>query len=84
MKKFKYTDDIVKWLEPMGYQSFWYAVEPYNLVLQSRGHCDQQIADGVVDQETVPDVLKYMTRMELAKIQGLHWRPVTPWLKVVQ
>ena len=41
MKKFRYIDDVKDWLEPMDYQGFWVVVEPYDLVLQTRDHCDQ-------------------------------------------
>jgi len=84
MEKFKYIDDVEAWLEPMDYEGFWFAVKPYDLVIQSRDHCDQQIADGEVDQATVLDVLKHMARMELAKRHDLHWKPDTPWLKLVE
>ena len=83
MKNFRYIDDIENWLEPMDYSSFWHAIAPYDLMLQPRDHCDQQIAEGLVDQETVLDVLKSMARIELTKRHGLHWKPVTPWLKLV-
>ncbi len=84
MKSFRYIDDIEDWLEPMDYHGFWYAVHPFDLVLQPRDHCDQQIASGEVDKKLVLDVLKAMTRMELTKRHGLHWRMPTPWLKLVE
>lgn len=84
MKELKYIDDVDAWLEPMDYQSFWYAVEPLCLVLQPRDHCDEQIASGVVDEETVLDVLKYFARLELTKRRRLAWRTPTPWLKLVE
>lgn len=84
MKNFKYTNDDVAWLEPMDYQGFWVAIAPYNLVLQDRGHCDDQIARGLVDEATVLNVLKAMARMELAKRHELRWKSAIPWLKVVK
>lgn len=84
MKKFKYINDVEAWIEPLDYLSFWYAVQPYDLVLQPRDHCDRQIASGEIDEATVLDVLKYFVRLELTARLGLHWRPVTPWLKLVE
>jgi len=84
MKEFRTIDDVEDWLEPMDYSGFWYVIEPYDLVLQPRDHCDDQIASGVVDLETVLDVLKSMARMELTQRHGLHWRLPTPWLKLVE
>ena len=83
MKNFRYINDIEDWLEPMDYEGFWFAIEPYGLVLQARDHCDREIANGV-ERELVLDVLKHMARMELTKRHDLHWKPVTPWLQVVE
>jgi len=84
MRKFKTIDEVEQWLEPMDYQGFWHAMRNYDLVLQPRDHCDNQIESGVIDLETVLDVLKSMARMELTQRQGLHWRMPTPWLKLVE
>ena len=84
MNKFKDIDEVEEWLKPMDYGGFWYAIEPHNLVLQSRDHCDQQIRDGEVKEELVLSVLKGMARMELTKRHELHWRMPTPWIKVVK
>ena len=83
MKKFRDIDDVRDWLEPMDYTGFWYAIEPYGLMLQPRGHCDQQIADGEAEKETVLAVLKAMARIELTEKLGLKWREEAPWLKLV-
>jgi hypothetical protein len=84
MREFRYVQDIDAWLEPMDYQGFWAAIAPYDLVLQPRAHCDQQIAEGLVDQACVLDGLKYMTRLELTARHDLKRRPVTPWLQLVE
>lgn len=84
MKKFKYIQDIDDWFAPMNFKEFWYAVEPFNLVLQDREHCVEQIANGDVDEDTILNVLKYMARRELTEKQGLKRRPVTPWLQLVE
>lgn len=84
MRNFKYINDVQDWLEPMDYQGFWVAIAPYDLVVQPRWHCDQQIADGAADQATVLAVVKDMARIELVQREGLQRRPITPWLQLVE
>lgn len=84
MKIFKYIDEVEAWLEPMNYLEFWTAIAPYDLVLQDREHCDAQIAAEEVDEATVLVVLKHMARVELTEMQNLRWKPVTPWLQLVE
>lgn len=84
MKKFKYVEDIDDWLEPMDYQGFWFAVAPYDLVLQTREHCDREIAADNSEAEIILKVLKHMAQMELRQKLGLKRREVTPWLKLVE
>jgi hypothetical protein len=83
MRKFKDLDEIEEWLAPMDYQGFWYALEPYELVLQERAHCDGQIKSGEVEETLVLSVLKSMARMEIGERQSLHWRAPTPWVQEV-
>ena len=84
MNNFKYVEDVEDWLKPMDYQGFWVAVAPYNLVLQRREHCDNQIANGEIDLETVIYVLKHMAQTEISQNLGLERKPITPWLKLVE
>ncbi|MBG6166774.1 hypothetical protein IWQ54_006473 [Labrenzia sp. EL_195] len=84
MRKFKDIDEVSEWLEPMDYEGFWYAVAPYDLVLQAREHCDRQIREEGVSRDVVLDVLKYFARMELTAKFGLSDRMPTPWLKPVE
>ncbi len=84
MREFKYIDDIVSWLVPMDYQGYWAAIAPFNIEPQPRDHCDQQISDGEVDEATVLDVLKTLTRIELTQIYALEWKPSTPWVRLVE
>ena len=84
MKIFRYIQDVDAWLEPMDYIAFWYAVEPFNLVLQPRDHCDEQIENGAAEKDDVLAVLKYMARDEISAMQGLKRKPVTPWLQLVE
>ena len=75
---------LKKWLEPMDYEEFWYVIKDYYLVLPSREGCDYQIRNGEVDQQLVLNGLKYLARIEFTKRHNLHWKPATPWLKVVE
>lgn len=70
---FNSCDDIERWLEPMTYEQFWEEVGPYNLTLQPRDHCEDQIARGLATEEVVLDVLKTMARIELQDILQLEW-----------
>ena len=84
MRRFKTIDEVKDWLEPMDYQGFWHAIAPYDLVLQDRDHCDAQIAESIVPIDTALAVLKGLARIELTKKFDLEWKPVTPWLKLVE
>lgn len=83
MREFKDIDEVEAWLKPMDYPGFWFAVEPYDLTLQPKDHCNQQIASGEVDEATVLDVLKYFARLELTRRFDLRSRMPTPWVKLV-
>lgn len=74
--KFKDIDDIVEWLEPMDYETFWKEIKPFGLIIFSREKCDGDIASGATDEETVLYVMKNFVRMELAFILRLKWRDV--------
>ena len=78
MKNFRDLDALDEWLEPMDYPGFWFALSPYieryDLDLQPKDHCDQQIREGAVDEACVLDVLKGFARIEIGQAQDLHWR----------
>jgi len=78
MKNFKYVEDVENWLAPMDYQTFWIVIAPYNLVLQTREHCDWEIAEDNAEAEIILEVLKHMAQMELREKLGLKRREVTP------
>ena len=71
---FEDIQDVEEWLEPLDYLTFWNAVEPYNLTLQDRDHCDELIASGKVDASLILDVLKGLAEMELRKVLNLKDR----------
>ena len=73
-KRFKDIDEIVEWLEPMDYETFWKETKPFCLVLLTREKCDADIASGATDEETVLYVMKSFFRAELAAILKLEWR----------
>ena len=72
--RFRDIDDIVEWLEPMDYETFWTETKPFCLVMLPREKCDADIASGATDEETVLCVMKNFARMELASILKLEWR----------
>ena len=47
--EFKDIDDIVEWLEPMDYETFWQEIRPYCLVMIPREECDRDIENGFAD-----------------------------------
>lgn len=77
---FKHIDDIEDWLEPMDYETFWKEIKPFCLVLFQREKCDNDIASGATDEETVLYVMKNFARMELASILKLEWRIDMPMM----
>lgn len=80
--KFKDIDDIVDWLEPMDYETFWQEISPYCLVMFPREKCDADIESGGADEDTVLYVLKNLARMELAAILRLEWRIDVPMMSL--
>jgi len=84
MKKFKYIDGVDKWLKPMDYEEFWYVIKDYYLGLSPREGCDQKSRDDEVDEETILYGLNSIASMTLTLRHDLNYRPVTPWLKVVE
>lgn len=79
MVVFEDVQDVVAWLAPLDYPSFWEAVEPYRLTLQDRAHCDDQIASGAVSQDLVLKGLKTLARIELTEMFGLKRTSPDPW-----
>ena len=78
--EFKDIDDIVEWLEPMDYETFWDEIRPYCLLLFPRVDCDRDLANGHVDEEDLLSILKTMARAELASILKLEWRDDVPMI----
>lgn len=78
MVVFQDIQDVKEWLEPLDYIEFWEAVEPYDLTLQDRDHCDDLIASGEVETTLILEVLKGLAEMELSKSFGLKWRTYHP------
>ncbi|MFD0917256.1 hypothetical protein ACFQ14_12620 [Pseudahrensia aquimaris] len=83
MKQFRYVEDTEDWLAPMDYEGFWYAVEPYELALPDKAHCDQQIRDGEAERGVILSVIKDMAQRDLSDRLGLGRRETTPWLQAV-
>ena len=74
--QFKDINDVVDWLEPMDYKTFWKEIKPFCLILLPREKCDADIASGATDEETVLYVMKNFARMELASILKLERRDI--------
>jgi hypothetical protein len=83
MQYFEDRQDVEEWLEPLGYDDFWREVSTFPLtMLQSRESCDEQIARGDVDEETVLYVLKGIVRLEIVQQQNLKPRDTVPWMSM--
>ena len=79
MVVFQDIDDVIEWLEPMGYVEFWEATEPYRVFeMADRDHCDLLIRKGRVDQNLILDGLKAMARVQLTCKFGLPPRIPEP------
>ncbi|CTQ58149.1 hypothetical protein [Roseibium album] len=78
MVVFEDVEDVIEWLESLGYVDFWEAVEPYQLTLQDRDFCDGQIASGSVPQNLVLSGLKTLARIELTQRLKLKRRCPEP------
>ncbi|NDW06479.1 hypothetical protein [Jiella pacifica] len=78
MPDFEHVEDVIEWLQPMGYAAFWEETRPYRLTLQDRASCDAQIARGDVPEALVLRGLKTLARVELTRKLGLErriWHP---------
>lgn len=73
MTAFKHIDDVVVWLEPMDYETFWDEIRPWCLVILPRATCDADIAAGKVGEAEALAVLKTMARLELSRLLKLKW-----------
>ena len=80
--EFKDIDDIVEWLEPMDYETFWQEIRPYCLVMFPRVDCDHDLEHGLVDEDDLLFILKSLARMELATILKLEWRIDIPFMEL--
>ena len=76
MQRFEFIEDVEEWLEPMGYETFWQAIEPYGIFgPEDRAHCDRTLEDGIAPMDTVMAVTKAMFRWELTLACDLKVRP---------
>jgi len=74
MKQFEDVEEVIEWLEPLGYLQFWEEVEVFGLCLPDRDHCDEEIARGKDTSEDMLAFLKGLTRVELTQRFGLKRR----------
>ena len=80
MRKFNYVQELEEWLNALTYEQFWHEMAPLGAGPQTREDVDQQIADGIVDQDTVLACLKGAARLDLIKEMKLEYRDDMPWL----
>lgn len=75
MVVFEDIQDVVEWLDDLGYVELWEAVQPYRILgLADRDHCDGLISRGTVQQDLILSCLKGLVRMELTQRMGLRDR----------
>ncbi|MCA1241456.1 hypothetical protein LC092_03285 [Stappia stellulata] len=74
MRDFDDVEDVIEWLEPLGYLQFWDAIAPYGIDLPDRDHCDEEIMRGVDTTEEMLTFLKGLTRVELTQRYRLKRR----------
>lgn len=80
--KFRDIDDIVEWLEPMDYETFWQEISPFCLVMFARADCDHDIENGHVAEDDLLFILKSLARVKLASILKLEWRDDVPMMEL--
>ena len=74
MRYFEDQQDVSEWLEPLSYEEFWREISAFDLEIQSKENCDEQIAGGSIDEATVLRVLKGMARIQIVELQNLPHR----------
>lgn len=65
MVVFQDIQDVEEWLAPLDYIAFWEAIAPYRLGMDDREHCDELIASGKIERDTLLCTRKFLARMEL-------------------
>ncbi|MCB1454141.1 MAG: hypothetical protein KDJ43_10890 [Rhizobiaceae bacterium] len=79
---FKDREALEAWLDGLDYEAFWREVASHEPAIQSRRSCDAQIAEALIDADTVLDALKLMVRIELTERYQLARRDERPWLSL--
>jgi len=72
---FEDIQDVEDWLEPLGYEAFWQAVEPWSVfAADDRAHFDDVLARNVTDMDTMLTCLKAEVRIFLTERLNLKRR----------
>ena len=87
MQGFETIEDVMEWLDPMGYDAFWRAAQSQHLLSpEDRQHCDETLANGIADFDTVLTVMKSVARDVLVERNGLRYSTTLapkPTLRIV-
>jgi hypothetical protein len=74
MQDFETIEDVMVWLEPLGYEAFWRVAHAQDLLdHEDRQHCDEALAKGAADFDTVLKVMKGVVRHTLVERHGLQY-----------
>jgi len=66
MKQFDHVQDLREWLEPMTYEEFWEAIEPYKIInIISKENCDHDLQNEVTYLDNMLYCLKGMAENEI-------------------
>ncbi|MEJ8476642.1 hypothetical protein [Roseibium algae] len=75
MIAFEDIQDVEDWLEPLGYEAFWQAVEPWSVfAVDDRAHFDDVLARNATDMDTMLTCLKAEVRILLTERLDLKRR----------
>ncbi|MDA5556057.1 hypothetical protein [Shimia sp. MMG029] len=79
MVVFEDIQDIRDWLDPLDFDAFWSAIEPWAIFEGGdRAHFDQVLSRGITDVDTVLICLKAEARVALTERFGLKERCYVP------
>ena len=79
MMIFQDIQDVEEWMAAQSYASIWQAAKPWSLFDEEhRQHCDELIASGNVQADTILEGLRIMVRLAMTERFGLKDRVYEP------